>query len=179
MRKIIWVGFVAGVAVLWSGCETCKPGKPGPIGKYNIGITLDQSLKDSQDMLVDLIGVNPASRPSWEAYDMGSYWKPGDPKRRDALDKVTFDLGAGKTLTNTLSLSDPHWSNWLARGSSHVMVLANTPVPASEGSKPGNQDRRRQILPLDRCHWPKGTTTLNLLVQQSGIEILTPPRPTK
>jgi len=163
--RLSCVLLMAGAPLLFSGCASCMP------ARYNIEVSLHPSLKDSS-MQVDLVGVNSGGLSSWEGYSMSSYWKPNDAKRRDALDKVTFDFLSGSTLSATLKSTDPVWNKWLARGVSHVVVLANQPM---QTDKPGNQDARRQILPLDNCHWAKGTSTLKLLVQQSGIEILTPP----
>jgi hypothetical protein len=168
---------MAGVAMFLSGCSSCKPGVPGPVGKYDIQVTLDQSLKDSS-MRVDLVGVNPASLPSWQAYSMTKYWQTGDAKRADAQDKFTFDFVSGKSLTNVFSSTNALWKKWAARGVTHVVVLANLPG-AARTDNPGNQDPRRQILPLDKCYWANGTKALNLLVQQSGIEVLTPTRNTQ
>jgi hypothetical protein len=56
----------------------------------------------------------------------------------------------------------------------HVLVLADITVRGE--SRPGNQDARRQILTLDQCQWPSKTKELNVLVQRSGIKVLTPAR---
>jgi len=58
-----------------------------------------------------------------------------------------------------------------------VLVLAD--LPGGQNSKGGNQDARRQILPLDKCAWPSKTETLKVLVQRSGIVVLTPARSVK
>jgi|ERR1051326_1411261 hypothetical protein len=172
----------AGIGVLFAclgvaitGCESCKPGRPGPPGKYAIEIKLDDSLKSSS-VLVDLVGANGSSLPGWEAYDMGLYWKEGDAKRRDA-DKKSFNFLSGQTLSQTMDLTDPKWDEWKAKGVTHILVLADLPGPQT--SHPGTQDARRQILPLDKCAWPAKTTALNVLVQRSGIVVLTPARSVK
>ena len=59
-------------------------------------------------------------------------------------------------------------------GVTHVVVLAD--LAGVGPSRPGNTDPRRQILPLDICHWPNKTTTLKVLVQRSGMVVLTPTR---
>ena len=163
------------LAVVLSGCSSCKPGKPGPIGKYSINVTLDDSLKTSS-VIVDLVGVNPSTLPRWEAYDMGKYWKEGDPMRRDA-DKVVLNFVSGQTLTKSMANTDPQWEKWKNTGVTHVMVLAD--LPGTQASRPGAQDARRQILPLDECSWPPKTTELKLLVQRSGIVVITPARTIK
>jgi len=156
----------------FAGCSSCKPGQPGPIAKYTIDVSLDDSLKSSS-VLVDLVGVNPSGLPRWEAYDMGKYWREGDPMRHDA-DKVVLNFVSGQTLTNSLSVTNAIWDRWKSQGVTHVLVLADINVRGE--SRPGNQDARRQILSLGECQWPKKTKVLNVLVQRSGIKVLTPVR---
>ena len=169
--------FLAGLSSLllaatFTGCDSCKPGKPGPIGKYNIEVGLDESLKASS-VLVDLVGVNGVNLSRWEGYDMSKYWKENDPMRRDA-DKVVLNFVSGQALSQSLAMTDPKWDQWKAKGVTHVLVLAD--LPGQQTSKQGSQDARRQILPLDKCNWPAKTKTLNVLVQRSGIVAVTPTR---
>ena len=163
------------LAAVLAGCETCKPGKLGPIGRYTIEVGLDESLKTSS-VIVDLVGVNLSNLPRWEGYDMGKYWKEGDAMRRDA-DKLVLNFVSGQALTMSLPLADPQWDKWKAKGVTHVLVLAD--LPGAQTGKPGNQDARRQILSLDGCSWPDGTKGLKVLVQRSGIVVLTPARAAK
>jgi hypothetical protein len=169
-----WVaGSMAGLlAAALVGCSSCKPGKPGPVGRYTLDVALDESLKTSS-VIVDLVGVNPSNLPRWEAYDMGKYWKEGDPMRRDA-DKVVLNFLSGEAVSKSLAVTDAQWNKWKAQGVTHVLVLADLPGPQS--SRAGNQDARRQILPLDQCSWPDKTSHLKILVQRSGIQVQTPPR---
>jgi hypothetical protein len=172
VTKLLAGGMLLVLATVLNGCSSCKPGKPGPIGKYAIDVSLDESLKSSS-VLVDLVGVNPSSLPRWEAYDMGKYWREGDPMRHDA-DKIVLNFVSGQTLTNSLSATNAVWERWKSQGVSHVLVLADISVRGE--SRPGNQDARRQILSLDQCQWPNKTKVLNVLVQRSGIKVLTPAR---
>jgi hypothetical protein len=155
-----------------AGCDSCKPGKPGPIGRYTVEVGLDDSLKDSS-VLVDIVGVNPMGLPRWESYDMGKYWQAGDSLRHDA-DKITMSFVSGQALSQTVTNKDPHWDKWKAAGVTQLLILAD--LPGEQESRPGNQDARRQILSLDRCNWPSGTTKIKLLVQHSGISVVTSPR---
>lgn len=168
-RSFVAMGLIALLAAILSGCAT---GKPGPAGKYGIEVTLDDSLKTSS-VIVDLVGVNPSNLSRWEAYDMGKYWKEGDPMRRDA-DKVVLNFVSGQSLTQSLDAKDAKWGQWKAKGVTHVLVLAD--LPGSLTSRPGSQDSRRQVLMLSRDNWPRGTDKLKLLVQRSGIVVLTPAR---
>ena len=171
-KSFIAGGFIVLAVTVVAGCATCKPGKSGPIGKYSIELALDESLKTSS-VVVDLVGVNPSSLPRWEAYDMGKYWREGDPMRRDA-DKLVLDFVSGQELTKTLPANDAQWEKWKSKGVTHVLVLAD--LPGAQTARPGNQDARRQILSLDQCNWPDKTTGLKVLVQRSGIAVLTPVR---
>jgi hypothetical protein len=168
-------GMLALMAVVLAGCDSCKPGKPGPVGKYKLEISLDDSLKTSS-VIVDLVGVNPSSLPRWEAYDMGKYWHEGDPMRRDA-DKKVLNFISGQALTQALEITDPQWEQWKSKGVTHVLVLAD--LPGAQTSRPGTQDARRQLLPLDKCSWPAKTAALKVLVQRSGILVVTPVRSAK
>ena len=171
-QRLIEAGLMMVVAAAVTGCGSCKPGKPGPIGRYTVQVDLDESLKNSS-VLVDLVGVNPSSLPRWEAYDMGKYWREGDPMRRDA-DKVVLNFVSGQALTNSLPATSAQWDQWQATGVTQVLVLAD--LPGVQASSPGAQDPRRQIVPLDECNWPSGTKTIKVLVQRSGIQVLTPTR---
>ncbi len=104
---------------------------------------------------------------------MGKYWKEGDPMRRDA-DKVVLNFVSGEALSKSLASTNAQWAKWKGQGVTHVLVLAD--LPGAQTSKAGNQDARRQILPLDECSWPKNTSTLKIEVQRSGIVVQTPPR---
>lgn len=165
---------LAGMAILLPGCSSCKPGQPGKPRPYNIQVNLDPSLKGKCEV-VDLVGVNPASVARWEQYSMSSYWKEGDTLRRDSKpDRVTLSFAAGQPLTQTLNVNNAQWAAWKAKGVNYILVLAE--LPGRHDDKPANADDRRISLPLDECHWAKGTNTLNVLVQQSGIQLLTPIR---
>lgn len=158
--------------VILEGCTFCRAGKPGPMGRYAVEIALDPSLKESS-VLVDVVGVNKMEQPRWESYDMGKYWQAGDPLRRDA-DKIVFSYVSGQSLTNLLTSKDTHWTKWKSQGVIELLILAD--LPGMQESRPGNQDARRQILSLDRCNWPNGTSKIKLLVKQSGIQVETSPR---
>ena len=175
LRSFVMIAFLSAAAFFVSGCASCKPGEPGKPQAYFVQVNLDPTLQQGS-VLVDLVGVTTASLPRWEAYSMNQYWKPGDSMRNDA-DKFTISFVSGKSLTNSLSKTDAKWANWLKRGVTHLLVLAD--LPGGQTDKPGAQDPRRQILLLGECRWPKKTTNLTVQVQKSGIDIQTPPRPAK
>ena len=170
IKPLVAAGFIVLVAAALTGCSSCKPGKPGPIGQYNIEVGLDEPLRNGS-VIVDLVGVNPSSLPRWEAYDMGKYWKEGDAMRRDA-DKIVLSFVSNPAVSNSMTITDPQWAKWKSQGVTHVLVLAD--LPGGPASRPGNQDARRQILPLDRCTWASSPKTLKVFVKRSGIVVLTP-----
>jgi hypothetical protein len=142
------------------------------VGKYGIEVVLDDSLKSSS-VIVDLVGVNPSGMARWEAYDMAKYWKEGDPMRHDA-EKAVLTFVSGQATNKTMLATDPLWAKWKSQGVAYVFVLAD--LPGVQVSKPGAQDARRQILSLDKCTWASGSKQLKVLVQRSGIVVLTPGR---
>lgn len=174
LNSLIGASSLVLAATLLTGCGSCKPGKPGPVGRYTIEVALDESLKDSS-VIVDLVGVNPSTRPRWEAYDMGKYWHEGDPMRRDA-DKVVLNFITGQSLTNSLAATNAQWDKWKGVGVTDIVILAD--LPGVQPAGPG-QDARRLVLPLDECNWPSKTKTLKVLVQRSGMVVLTPTRTAK
>ena|SRR6266567_2077162 len=172
--RLLTLMVLAGVMALMTGCFTCKPGEEGKPKQYNVQVNLDPPLKGKCEA-VDVVGVNPASLARWQDYSMSSYWKDGDPLRLDTkADRITFNFTEGQPLTQTLSISNPQWTAWQAKGVTHLLVLAE--LPGHHEDKRGDADVRRLTLPLGGCHWAKGTNTLNVLVQQSGIQVLTPIR---
>src|SRR5258706_15148357 len=93
IKALVAGGFGILLAAALAGCNSCKPGKPGPIGQYNIEVGLDEPLRNGS-VIVDLAGVNPSSLPGGGADDMGKYWKEGGAMGRDAEKKV---LGFGSS----------------------------------------------------------------------------------
>ena len=154
------------VCALLSGCASCKPGKPGPLGKYQIDVNLDPSLKDAS-VAVDIVGVTPLIAPRWDNYSMKQYWQPQD-EMREGADKITFTLG-NNVMNHSISANDPKWNDWLKRGVTKVVVLADLPGALDE--KVGSLDARRQMLSLDKCDWADGTTNLTIDVKRSGLEV--------
>lgn len=178
-KMFVGGGFAVLVAAFSTGCETCKPGRPGRVKNYSIEVKVDDSLKNSS-VVVDLVGVNSLSLPRYEGYDMGKYWKAGDVMRRDA-DKLVLNFVSATELTKTVAITDAQWTKWNGNGATHLMVLADLPEDPTDKqvSKPGDQDPRRQKLSLNECDWPDKTTALRVFVKRSGVEVLTPVRPVR
>jgi hypothetical protein len=163
---------VVGLA-LWSlllgGCTST----PTPRA-YNLKVTLDGALVDTS-VQIDLVGANElADLPKWQSYSVTDYWQPNNAFRRDAL-KSTMQFGRGKPNTQTLLGTDPHWADWLRTGALHLVIVAD--LPGAVTDQMGNADPRRLILPLDRAAWGRGVETIEILVQESGLRLMTPRKP--
>lgn len=143
---------------------------------FNVRIEVDAALAASSVQL-DLVGANAISDlPKWQTYSVSDYWQPGDPLRRDS-DKAVLRFGPGKPTIQSFSGSDPIWNRWLRTGALYLVVLVDLPGIAAD--REGNADPRRLILPLDKAEWARGTETIELRVQESGIRLLTPKKTVK
>ena len=157
------------VAVVLAGCASAP--KPVP---YNIEITLDGSLAGTS-LQLDIIGANETSDlPKWQNYSVTQYWQPGNAFRRDAR-KVTFAFGRGQPTVQTLLSSDPQWAEWLRTGALHLVLVAD--LPGAMSDQVGNADPRRLILPLDRAAWGSKVNKIEIVVQGSGLRLMTPRKP--
>lgn len=163
-----WLGAVA-FAILLGGCATAP--KPSA---YNVEIMLDPALAGTS-LQVDVVGANELSDlPKWQSYSVTEYWQPGNAFRRDAR-KATLAFGRGRPDTQTLAISDPQWAEWLRTGALHLVIIADLPGPMSD--QMGNADPRRLILPLDRAAWDRKLQKLQVIVQESGLRLMTPRKP--
>ncbi len=164
--------FVFGLALLsllLGGCAST----PTPRA-YNIQVTLDGPLAGTS-VQIDLVGANElADLPKWQSYSVTEYWQPNNAFRRDAL-KSTMQFGRGKPNTQMLLASDPHWADWLRTGALHLVIVAD--LPGAVTDQMGNADPRRLILPLDRAAWGRKVETIEILVQESGLRLMTPRKP--
>jgi hypothetical protein len=168
LRLSPWFGLALVVAAL-TGCTSA----PTP-SAYNIEIKTDSSLAGTS-LQVDLVGANElADLPKWQSYSVTSYWQPGNAFRRDAL-KSTMEFGRGRVDTQTLSATDPKWSEWIRTGALYLVIVADLPGAVSDQA--GNADPRRLIIPLDKEKWGGKVTTIQVLVQESGLRLLTPRKP--
>lgn len=156
-----------GLVCAFLACCATTP-TPSP---YTLNFTLDKALEGAS-LQVDVIGANAvADLPKWDAYSITEYWQPGNVTRRDA-DKISLVFGRGKPNAQSVSSTDPKWNAWIKRGALYVVVIVD--LPGISGDKQGNADPRRLILPLDKAQWASGTKAIDVLIQESGIRLLTP-----
>ena len=160
---------LAFAALLLGGCATTP--KPSP---YSVSLTLDTPLVGTS-VQVDLVGANELTDlPKWQSYSVTEYWQPGNPFRRDAR-KHTVQFSRDQPNTQVLLISDSIWKEWLNTGAMQLVILAD--LPGAVTDQVGNADPRRLIIPLDKASWPSKTTTIQVLVQESGLRLLTPRKP--
>jgi hypothetical protein len=172
MKLLLLLRSLAGAAVLallLNGCAS----KPEPKA-FAVKVTLDGPLAGTSVQL-DFVGVNDLTDlPKWQSYNLTEYWQPNNAFRRDAQ-KFTMQFNRDKPNQQTLLATDQHWADWIRTGALHLVIVADLPGPASD--QQGNADPRRLILPLDRAAWDAKTDTLEILVQESGLKLMTPRKP--
>lgn len=159
-RKLRLPVLLLTLALVAVGCATAKP---KPIA-WNIIITKPAGIE------VDLVGVTQREKPRLAAYAMDKYWSPRDLERQNA-DKLS---SRPNTASWDISDTDPIWKKWLGRSVSDICVIANLP-----GTFEGAADPRREFLPLDKKHWDAKGRTLEIIVQENRIQVLTPEQPQK
>ncbi|AWI10054.1 hypothetical protein [Ereboglobus luteus] len=163
------LSIIAALSALFiAGCGST----PKPVA-HEIKITVDKSLENTS-LQIDIIGANAVSDlPKWQSYSITDYWQPGNATRRDT-DRITLDYGRGKPSAQTVAATDAKWKRWLDQGASNVVIIADLPGIAAD--RGGAADPRRLILSLDAKAWKKDKKApLEILVQESGLRILTPP----
>ena len=145
------------------GCASSKP-QPAP---WNVSITRETPAP----IEVDLIGVTEAEKPFWAGCDLDKYWTLGDPLRRQQVDKLSMTLKSNQPAI--LQRDDPKWKDWLSRGATDLLIIANFPGQFT----PGPTDPRRKFLPLDKKSWDAKNQTLEIRVQDTLIRVQTPQKP--
>lgn len=156
---------VLGLAFALGGCVT----KPQPQA-WNVKVTVDPSLTGTT-LDVDIVGVNDLTDlPKWQTYSVTEYWQPGNTFRRDAP-RATLSFGRDRAPEQVFAATDARWQGWLRTGAASLVLIAD--LPGEVGDRTGNADPRRLILPLDKNAWPGKTQALEVLVQESGLRLLT------
>ncbi len=169
LHRFPFVFGLALLALLLGGCAST----PAPRA-YGIKVSLDGSLIGTS-VQVDLVGVNElADLPKWQSYSVTDYWQPNNPFRRDAR-KYTMQFSRDKPNTKILLPIDSHWAEWLQTGASQLVIVAD--LPGALTDQMGNADPRRLIIPLDKAAWARDVETIEILVQESGLRLMTPHKP--
>jgi len=137
-------------------------GSKGPPVAWKVSITK----ATPASIEVDLIGVTEADKPFWAGYDLDKYWTPGDLRRRQA-DKLSKTLPLNQPWS--VERNDPKWNDWLNRGATDLLIIANLPGRFD----PGPADPRRIFVPLDKKSWEAKDQALEIQVQDTLIRVLT------
>jgi hypothetical protein len=144
-----------------TGCGTTPKPKP-----WNLSITKTTPAS----IQVDLIGITESEQPKWEGYSMDQYWSDGDLRRINAK-PLTKTLAMNQPWT--ISETDPKWQEWLDRGATELVIIANLPGKFP----PGSADPRLNFFPLDKHIWISKNHTLEFEVQDTQVVSLTPQKP--
>jgi hypothetical protein len=146
-------------ALFAMGCGSTRP-RP-----WNVSI----SKSTYASVEVDLIGVKEAEKPYWDGYNIDKYWSDGDLRRKNAR-PLTKILKVGQPWV--ISKDDPKWKEWLDRGATDLLVVANLPGHFD----PGPADPRRCYLSLAPV-WKAKDHTLEIEIQDTMILVQTPQKP--
>lgn len=156
---------LAAMAVLLlAGCQTVilKPGFSASVASAYKGASIQ----------VDLVGVNNSELAAWNAKPIDDYFSAGDMFRASSP-KVTLNFGAGENDVQSLPVTHPIWQQWSAKGSTHIIVIADLPgytIPM------GGVDLRRQSVPLSSDKWDKSPPVISIQVTPTGIILIPAPK---
>jgi len=143
------------------------------MGRYDVNITLSQSMTDSTGMLpsveVHILALDAVRGKILQGLSMSDYWNPNRPK--DNYVKHTMHFGEGHPHSRILRRSDVIWDEWDRAGASWLFILAD--LPGIYEDKEHFQDPRRMILPLDPREW-RGLKGIDIMIEPGGIYNLTP-----
>ena len=147
-----------------SGCQTTilEPGFLANVAPACQGASIQ----------VDLVGVNNSELAAWNAKPIDDYFSAGDMFRKSSP-KITLEFGANGKSVQSLSPSHPIWQQWRAKGSTHVMVIADLPgytLPM------GGIDLRRQTVPLSSDKWDKSPPEISIQITPTGIILIPAPK---
>jgi hypothetical protein len=163
-------------ALLAAGCN--------PITRLNVTVALDPAYKFDGQMQVDIVAISPNDHQRWRDYSMTKYWEPNDAQRK-SVTVFTMTLDPVKNPSQTLSASDEHWVTWLKGANDqdppklYVLAQIRKAWNAEKDDKPGDQDPRRQILPLGKNRWDDNLGSppnVKLTVKSTGISTDTQPK---
>jgi hypothetical protein len=150
------------------GCSSTKVKKDKPV-PWNV--SLAKANPSSSIPLVDMVGVTPLAKSYWQNLNVADYCTPGSPEREGAW-KVTGTFKGNPTWT--LKQDDPIWKTWLSRGVTELMVIADLP----HKHPPGASDHAcRVFLRLDKNAFISDTHTIEVEIQDSHVQVLTPEKP--
>lgn len=158
----------------------------GAMGRFDLDVTLDHNAFQSElgtipSVEVNFIAVNRNEFPRWYSYSVNQYWMPDDSMRVTAARQgqtAVATFGEHPPFEKVVSRTNEVWDAWKRKDAMHLIVLCNYPRTAED--KPGEQDVRRLVLPLEKQRWRGyfwGRRRIRFHVSPRGIDCLTPPKP--
>ena len=128
--------------------------------RHAVNVTLDQQAFGGSKPAVEVVitALNDQEAAYLSEYPMSRFFSTGDTER-GGLDKVVMQFGPSQPVTQSFSPAnkgdwEQHWGRWERKEAKKLFVMAF--LPGRFEDKPGSLDARRQIVPLDKCKWPKG-----------------------
>ncbi len=170
-------GRMASLMVLLAGL--LMTGCSGPKA-YTIRVSLDEGLKSAEtgnypSLEVDIMALNPNQAGRLRNYSMSKYMQPDDDVRKDfASVRQLMQFDKDNNQPKEFKSTDPKWEKWLKEGAQELYILVN--LPGRHEDKPGSEDSRRQILPLERKRW-SNADVIEVVVKRSSLFIPTPMKP--
>lgn len=163
------VAFVALAACFLGGCGS-KP----VMGQWDLVIAPDASLNDGgrlPQVEVDVVGVKPAELDNWRSKSIDEYFSGNDQFRANSREYArTLTFSASDSAPKTISIKDPLWATWKARGTMNLVVLAS-----ARTIKPGSGiDGRRLVIPLDKRAFKGSVQQIDIQIKSSGVQSPTP-----
>lgn len=170
VRRLSTLLAVMVAAALLGGCASGEP----QISRYTINVAVSERLQAADNetpVEVDIVGLNPDESAQWENFSLSRYFA-GDHPLRQGADRKTLRFGEEDERIQILTPEAEIWEKWEAKGATRLFILAN--LPGIERDRPGEQDVRRLILPLDRRQWR--TSTIEIEVDEAAVRRETPLR---
>jgi hypothetical protein len=170
----IFAGMI--MLLLLLGLTACSSGPIDRNTQFTLGQSLQVNNQSTSTIAVDLVGVNATDYKRWYNYSMTRYFSAGDLLRSGAV-KATINFTPGSSAKVVFSKHNPIWKQWKKNGDTYLFVLAQ--LPGIRQDMPGPEDPRRLILPLQKSRWPDSANPIRILIKNSGVVCLTPPKPKK
>jgi len=146
---------------------------------------------------VDFVGLNANQAATWTKKPVNDYFSNTTADRGDTPHKtLTFDPKNPATFKQVLKSTDPIWDKWQVnqdpitdkpdkQDMPRLFIPAQLPPPSGAvfqpaDDKPGNDNPRRQILPLGDNRWKVSSgfgssvnTDVLVRIQKSGLTTIT------
>jgi len=143
--------------------------------RFDLRIVADDTMRQGNllpSFEVDIVGVEPSASQLWYNLSLNDYFS-GKSKIRASAKRYTVRFTNDDVKPKILVKDDPIWQEWFEKGATEFYILAS--LPGLHDDKPGPQDPRRLILPLDIERWK--TDQIEIKVFKGSVSSTTPPLP--